>query len=90
MRNLKTYVDSRINSMAAWFGDSEIDVTNLNEEDAQRIFDSLDGDLSPEHLHCDGEISPAEARKKANLYYAAGNELVALGYIPKNSWSEFA
>jgi len=76
--------------MAALFGDAEIDVKNLNEADAQRIFDSLDGNISPENSHCDGEISLAQARKKAILFYAAGNELVSLGYAPKNTWSEFA
>jgi len=28
----------------------------------------LDGDLSPENLHCDGEISVAEANQKYRFY----------------------
>jgi hypothetical protein len=36
---------------------------------------SLDGDLSPENLHCDGEISQAEAQRKYNYYGKVIKEL---------------
>ena len=34
------------------------------EAEIMSMFSSLGNDLSPENLHCDGEISPAAARRK--------------------------
>lgn len=42
---------------------------------AKKIFDMLDCDLSPENLHCDGEISNAEAKKKEKALLAAWKQL---------------
>ena len=42
---------------------------------AKKIFDMLDCDLSPENLHCDGEISNAAAKKKEKAFNAAWKEL---------------
>ena len=42
---------------------------------AKIIFDMLDCDLSPENLHCDGEISNAEAKKKELYFNAAWKAL---------------
>ena len=90
MKNLTTYVND-------WMAPSPIcglerltDVNNINQQIADRIFDSLDCDLSPENLYCDGEISVAAARRKAKLFYGAGDELLKLGFEPCNTWSEFA
>ena len=89
MKNLTEYVE-RLNAMNKIFKRPTIDLDNLTDDMAQDIFNSLDGDLSPENLHCDGEISAAQARKKAKLFYAAANELMALGFRSNEKWSEFA
>ena len=90
MKNLTTYVDTRINSWNRITKQPLVDVNSINQKIADRIFDSLDGDLSPENLHCDGEISATAALRKAKLFYNAGNELLKLGFKPSNTWSEFA
>ena len=91
MKNLTTYVDSCINlrltdGSPIWL----TDVNNINQKIADRIFDSLDGDLSPENLCCDGEIGAAAARRQAKFLYKAGYELLKLGFKPSNTWSQFA
>lgn len=40
----------------------------LNAESIKDIVYHLEGDLSPENLHCDGEISNAEANRKYRRY----------------------
>jgi len=89
MKNLTTYVD-KINSWNRITKAPLVDVNNIDQEVADGIFDSLDFDLSPENLHCDGEISATAARRKAKLFYGAGDELLKLGFKPSNEWSEFA
>ena len=83
MKNLTTYVDSCINLRLT-------DINNINQKIADRIFDSLDGDLSPENLCCDGEIGAAAARRQEKFLYKAGYELLKLGFKPSNTWSQFA
>jgi len=80
----------RQNAMNKIFNRPLIDLDNLDATMAQDIFDSLDGDLSPENLHCDGEISRAAAGRKAKLFYGAAKELMDMGYRSNEQWSEFA
>jgi hypothetical protein len=47
----------------------------LNKDSAQQIASKLDGELSPENLHCDGEISQAEAQRKYNFLTLVLDEL---------------
>lgn len=47
----------------------------LTSDDVEDVVRKLEGELSPENLHCDGEISPAQAQKKYNHFMAAYNEL---------------
>jgi len=89
MKNLTKYVEHR-NALNELFNRPLIDLNNLTDEMAQDIFSSLDCDLSPENLHCDGEISNAEAQVIANLLWAAGNELMDKGFRSKEVYSEFA
>ncbi len=79
MRNLKNYVES-INRFAKLFGDAEIDVDNIDEEAAQRLFQKIDCDLSPENLCCDGELPMAQVRRKAKMLRGAITELQAMGF----------
>jgi len=61
MKNLTAYVDQK-NQWNAIFGMAPMDINN--DMDRQQIAQTLDGELSPENLHCDGEISQAEAMRK--------------------------
>ena len=36
----------------------------LSQTDANNLMNKIAGELSPENLHCDGEISHAQARQK--------------------------
>ena len=53
MTALKTYLD-RKNNYASIFGGKALTLTNAT--DLQIIADSIDSDLSPENLTCDGEL----------------------------------
>ncbi len=87
MKHLRNYVEG-INRYAKIFGEGQdIDVNNLNEEMAQMIFNKIDCDLSPENLCCDGEISAAQVRKKAQMLRGAAADLKKLGYAHRN-WCE--
>ena len=73
--NLKQYIDQR----SAWmqiFNKQGITFP-LSQEDANSIAQDLDGALSPENLHCDGEISNAEAQRKYRFYATVYQELDA-------------
>jgi len=52
-----------------------INIGNMTQKDVQTIASRLDSDMSPENLHCDGEISYAAARAKADYYTAVWEEL---------------
>ena len=61
MQALKDYVDQK-NRWGKLFGSKPLDLNSA--PDRRAIAQSIDADLSPENLHCDGEISPAQARAK--------------------------
>lgn len=65
----------------------ELDINTLTEEDANGLFESIDCGMSPENLHCDGEISISAARAKAREYMGAVKELQKMGFtIPNSCW----
>ena len=70
---LTDYVE-KMNSWNAIFGTGPVTFP-LDAESAQKIGDKLDGELSPENLHCDGEISHAQAMKKYNFLTSVLDEL---------------
>lgn len=73
MKALKNYIESK-NAFRRIFGQAEIKfpvtATEINE-----LYDMLECDLSPENLHCDGEISRSAAAKKARAFNAALKDL---------------
>lgn len=81
MKYLKQYVEVA-NEMARLFSrDSKfkgINLNNLTHADADRIRNSLECDLSPENLHCDGEASPEAVRLRSRLLNGALAELDAM------------
>ena len=80
MSHLKNYVDQR-NRVSALFGEDEkINIANINQHDANRLFDLIECDLSPENLCCDGELSFAAVQRKATVLNGARAELAAMGF----------
>jgi len=80
MKALKTYID-RYNQWETIFGGTPITFP-LSQKVVDDIARRLDGDLSPENLHCDGEISVSEANQKYRFYERVYKDLEA--YCLKN------
>lgn len=72
---IEQYVDQK-NQWAGLFGGRKLSL--LNKADRQRIADSLDADLSPENLSCDGELPRAEVQKRYNFLTKAAKELKSI------------
>ena len=81
MKNLTAYVENQ-NRWNAIFGDTPLQLP-LSQAGVTKIAKSIDAGLSPENLHCDGEISASEAQKKYNNYHRVLKELEA--YATKNN-----
>jgi hypothetical protein len=72
--NVLTDYVAKMNSWNSIFGTGPVEFP-LTAETAQKIGNKLDGELSPENLHCDGEISHAEAMRKYNFLTSVLDEL---------------
>ena len=83
MKNLKAYVEQQ-NSWNSIFGQAPMTMP-LSQSSVDSIARSIDSGLSPENLHCDGEISAREAQTKYNRYMRVLNELRS--YAQKNGMS---
>ena len=75
MSALNTYLD-RKNSFAKMFGQKTLSLQVA--ADRQRIADSIDSDLSPENLTCDGELPRAEVNRRYRELTAAAKDLLKL------------
>ena len=75
MSALTAYVD-RKNSFAKIFGNKELSLQNAS--DRQKIADSIDCDLSPENLTCDGELPRSVVQSRYKALTAAAFELKKL------------
>ena len=73
--NLEQYVE-RKNSWGKLFGSKPLSL--LNAEDRQKIADSLDADLSPENLTCDGELPAGQVRARHQFLTRAARELMSI------------
>ena len=89
MENLKSYINDYINLWSRFSGKPEMEFPPTKEEDVIEILDSIEGNLSPENLHCDGEISHAEANRKYKYFMRVQQELVQLvrSYRTTNAWN---
>jgi hypothetical protein len=74
MKQLQAYVESR-NKWAAIFGNKQYDLKNA--ADRQLLAASIDNELSPENLTCDGELSTAQVRARYRSLITVANELKA-------------
>ena len=75
MKNLQAYIDQK-NAWNTIFGQAPMTFP-LSQTDADKIASTLDSDLSPENLSCDGEISRAEANRKYKYLTRVAQELEA-------------
>lgn len=75
MKNIKQYVDQK-NAWETIFGHKALDLNN--PADRQRIANSIDCDLSPENLTCDGELSRSAVQQRYAFLTKAAKELKAM------------
>ena len=75
MQNITHYVE-RKNTMAKLFKQSAVSLDSA--ADRARLADSIECDLSPENLTCDGELPRAMVIKRAKYLNACLKELRAL------------
>lgn len=72
---IEQYVEQK-NSWGKIFGNKPLSL--LNAADRQKIAASLDADLSPENLTCDGEVRGAALQQKHRYLTRAAKELQSI------------
>ena len=75
MKQLKAYLDQR-NAFNKIFGTTPLSLDTA--ADRQRIAEMIDGELSPENLTCDGELSRSAVQQRYRKLTAAARELKQL------------
>lgn len=86
IRNLISII-KHVNWMRSYEEEDPIDINNLTQEDANTLYEHIDSGLSPENLHCDGEISDSEAMSKYDEYMGVVRVLQHNGFaIPEGCW----
>ena len=75
MQTLTKFIQDN-NRWIAIFGNPQMTFP-LTQQDADELARTLDSKLSPENLHCDGEISNAEAQRKYRFLATVARELEA-------------
>jgi len=84
--SLKIFLDCE-NDFAVIFGEETVEIDSITTEQATRLFHKLDGEMSPENLHMDGEITATEARARAKMFMGAVADLERLGFAkPDDVW----
>jgi hypothetical protein len=87
MKALKSYIDQK-NKWNAIFKGEQFETQTAKGR--QRIAQSLDADLSPENLTCDGELPRAEVNRRYKELTAAAKDLVKLDPTVAKFMYEFA
>jgi hypothetical protein len=75
MKALENYVE-RKNDWGKFFKNKPLDLNN--PIDRQKIADSIDADLSPENLTCDGELPRSQVQSRYRELTQAAKELKQL------------
>jgi hypothetical protein len=75
MKALQAYIDQK-NKWNAIFRGEQFETKTAKGR--QRVAQSLDADLSPENLTCDGELPRAEVARRYKALTKAAQELVQL------------
>lgn len=74
MKNLRRYVEQK-NFWIRIRNQSPMDASSLTPTQVQDLFESLQCDLSPENLCCDGELRGAALQRKSSMLNGALREL---------------
>lgn len=82
---LEQYVEQK-NSWGKLFGSKPLSL--LNAEDRQKIADSIDADLSPENLTCDGELPRSQVQQRYRYLVRCAEELRSID--PAVTFYEFS
>ena len=85
MKALQAYVDQK-NKWAALFKGAQMELNTAKGR--QRVADSLDCDLSPENLTCDGELPRSQVQARYKALTTAASQLKQLD--PTVKMYEFA
>jgi len=72
---LEAYVAQKNTWAKIW---NKRELSLLNAKDRQTIANSIDSDMSPENLTCDGELPPAMVRDKMRRLTRCAEELLRL------------
>jgi hypothetical protein len=72
---LEAYVENK-NKWSKIFNGRQYSL--LNKEDRQSIANSIDADLSPENLTCDGELRGAQVQQKFRYLTRCAEELLSI------------
>ena len=75
MKALQAYIDQK-NKWNAIFNSRQYEITTAAGR--QQVADSLDADLSPENLTCDGELPRSQVQARYRQLSAAARELQKL------------
>ena len=81
--NLEQYVE-RKNSWARIFNNKHLSL--LNAKDRQSIANSIDADMSPENLTCDGELPASQVRARVMYLTSCAEQLLSID--PNVTFSE--
>lgn len=72
---LEQYVEQK-NAWGRMFGSQPLSL--LRAEDRQKIAESIDSDLSPENLTCDGELPRSQVQQRYRMLNRAAQELLSI------------
>ena len=72
---IEQYVEQK-NKWRAIFNQAPLSL--LNGKDRQAIANSIDSELSPEHLTCDGELSRSQVQARYKMLTRAAQELLSI------------
>jgi hypothetical protein len=75
IQTLEQYVEQK-NSWGKIFGKTPLSL--LKAEDRQKIANSIDSDLSPENLTCDGELPRSAVQAKYRMLTRCAEELLSI------------
>lgn len=75
MRPLEAFINDHNHWYSHFPNNMPIFSYPLSQEDVNEIANEIDSQMSPENLHCDGEISSAAANKKGVRLMKVVNDL---------------
>ena len=86
LHTLEQYV-AQYNSWNRIFDKSHVDINinNITKDQAHSLVMRLDSEMSPENLHCDGELTPSQVQTKYDHLMGVWQDLRHLYY--KKQWT---